>query len=41
VVDLVDSGDMGEQVKVKALKQLRSGQVIKKKVVFEKGSNAS
>jgi hypothetical protein len=35
VVDLVDSGDMGEQVEAGAPKRSRSGRVIKKKAIFE------
>jgi len=40
VVDLVGNSGVGEQVETEAPKQSRSGRVIKKKVVFEEGSNA-
>jgi hypothetical protein len=40
VVNLMDNGSVGEQVEMEVLKQSRSGRVIKKKVIFEEGSNA-
>ena len=40
VVKIVSGSNVGKKVEARELKQLKSGRVIKKKVVFKKGSNA-